>query len=66
MGEIEHVTANFAVDEATPENGCLEVVPKSHKMDITFLTGGQISPAWEAAHEWLSVPLQPGKSNFNN
>jgi len=60
------VTANLAIDTATPENGCLEVVPKSHKMDATFLTGGQISADWEAAHEWLPVPLQPGKSNVKN
>lgn len=56
------MTANLAVDAATTENGCLEVVPRSHKMDVTFSTGGQISADWEAAHEWLPVPLQPGKS----
>lgn len=55
------MTANLAVHEATLENGCLEVVPKSHKMDVKFLGGGQIHPDWEAAHEWVAVPLKPGK-----
>jgi ectoine hydroxylase-related dioxygenase (phytanoyl-CoA dioxygenase family) len=64
IGEIEHVTANLAVDSATSENGCLEVVPGSHKMDVSFLRGGQISPDWEAEHDWLAVPLEPGKNNF--
>jgi 2-aminoethylphosphonate dioxygenase len=60
IGEIEHVTANFAVDSATVENGCLEVVPGSHRMNASFLKGGQIHPDWEATHDWVSVPLEPG------
>jgi 2-aminoethylphosphonate dioxygenase len=51
IGEIEHVTANFAIDAATPENGCLEVVPGSHRMtDIELVDGGRISDAWTDAH----------------
>jgi 2-aminoethylphosphonate dioxygenase len=61
IGKIEHITANICVDAATPENGCLEVVPRSHKMDVTFIRGGRIHPDWEFAHEWLSIPLQPGE-----
>jgi ectoine hydroxylase-related dioxygenase (phytanoyl-CoA dioxygenase family) len=60
IGRIEHVTANFAIDAATLENGCLEVVPGSHRMAIEFADGGRITPAWEAAHEWVSVPLEVG------
>lgn len=59
------MTANISVDAATQENGCLEVVPGSHKMDVTFLEGGQIDADWEAAHEWQAVPLQPGKLILN-
>jgi 2-aminoethylphosphonate dioxygenase len=58
--EIEHVTAKLAVDSATIENGCLEVVPESHKIDAKFLKAGQIHPDWEAAHDWVAVPLEPG------
>ena len=61
ISEIEHVTANLAVDSATLENGCLEVVPGSHNMDVAFLRGGQIHPDWETSHDWLTVPLEPGK-----
>lgn len=67
IDDIEHLTANIAVDAATLENGCLEVIRGSHKMeDITFSHGGQISKAWEDAHaaDWISVPLQPGDILF--
>jgi 2-aminoethylphosphonate dioxygenase len=57
---VEHVTANLAVDDATLENGCLEVVPRSHLETVPFVSGGHITPEWEAAHEWLPVPLAPG------
>lgn len=60
IGQIEHTTANIAVDAATPENGCVEVVRGSHKMEVTFSTGGAITPSWESSHEWLPVPLEPG------
>jgi ectoine hydroxylase-related dioxygenase (phytanoyl-CoA dioxygenase family) len=60
IGKMEHLTANLAVDKATAENGCLEVVPGSHRMDVTFSQGGHITPDWEDSHDWLSVPLDPG------
>lgn len=33
-GALKHLTMNMAVDKATRENGCLEVVPGSHKLEI--------------------------------
>lgn len=60
IGRIEHITANVAIDAATPENGCLEVVPGSHKMDVELSHGGHISEAWENAQTWVSVPLERG------
>ncbi|KAJ5811867.1 hypothetical protein N7474_008168 [Penicillium riverlandense] len=60
IGRIEHVTANVAIDPATPENGCLQVVPGSHRMQVEFETGGRIKPEWENAHEWTSIPLEAG------
>ena len=60
IGRIEHVTANMAIDAATLANGCLEVVPGSHRMEIEFSHGGRITDAWEAAHEWTTVPLAAG------
>lgn len=64
IGKINHLTANVAVDEATPENGCLEVVRGSHRMDVEFQHGGHITKAWEDSHEWIQVPLQPGDILF--
>ena len=60
IGKIEHLTANFAVDKATLENGCIEVVPGSHKMDVALAHGGAISKTWEDSHQWTPVPLHPG------
>lgn len=60
IGRIEHITANFAIDAATLANGCLQVVPKSHHMEVDFSNGGRISDSWVVAHEWLPVPLEPG------
>ncbi|KAL4872784.1 hypothetical protein BDV12DRAFT_161521 [Aspergillus spectabilis] len=57
---IEHITANFAIDAANPANGCLEVVPGSHKMEVEFENHGRILIAWEERHEWVRIPLEPG------
>ncbi|KAF7195183.1 2-aminoethylphosphonate dioxygenase [Pseudocercospora fuligena] len=58
--EIEHTTANLAVDPATLENGCVEVVPKSHRMKVELAEGGRIDPAWEARQQWVPVELESG------
>ncbi|PWI76912.1 hypothetical protein PCL_04106 [Purpureocillium lilacinum] len=60
IGQIHHITANIAIDEANIANGCLEVVPGSHVSDIEFSQGGRISSAWEDSHNWVAVPLAPG------
>ncbi|KAJ5094274.1 hypothetical protein N7456_010135 [Penicillium angulare] len=60
IGRIEHVTANIAVDAATLANGCLEVVPGSHKMDVEFEQSGRIKHSWENEHEWVTLPMEPG------
>lgn len=65
IGRVDHLTANLAVDAATPENGCLEVVAGSHLMtDVTFQDLGRITPEWENSHEWTSVPLESGDILF--
>jgi len=60
IGEIEHTTANLAVDPATIANGCVEVVPGSHLMKVDLAEGGRIDPAWEANHNWVPVELDSG------
>lgn len=64
IGKIEHITANICVDAATAENGFLEVVPGSQRMDVKLIEGGRIHPDWESSHEWVPVPLQPGKKHL--
>jgi hypothetical protein len=60
IGKIEHLTANFAINAATLANGCLEVVPGSHRMSVDLANGGRISDSWVNSHEWVSVPLDEG------
>jgi 2-aminoethylphosphonate dioxygenase len=60
IGKIEHTTANLAVDAATIENGCVEVVPGSHRMNVELVEGGRISDKWVAEHDWTPVELGPG------
>ncbi|KAL2811868.1 hypothetical protein BJX63DRAFT_422101 [Aspergillus granulosus] len=64
IAEIPHLTANIAVDDATVANGCLEVVPGSHRMTIDFAHGGRITPAWEKGQTWVAVPLNVGDILF--
>ncbi|KAK5111651.1 hypothetical protein LTR62_004756 [Meristemomyces frigidus] len=60
IGEIEHTTANIAVDAATIANGCIEVVPGSHRMDVELKNVGAISDKWVAEHTWVPVELECG------
>ncbi|TKA79065.1 hypothetical protein B0A55_02514 [Friedmanniomyces simplex] len=60
IGYIEHTTANIAVDPATIANGCVEVVPGSHKMNVELAEGGRISAKWEAEQQWVPVELESG------
>ncbi len=57
IGQIEHLTANLAVDAATPENGYLEVVSGSHRMAVALAQGGRISDDWKRRVEWVAVQL---------
>jgi ectoine hydroxylase-related dioxygenase (phytanoyl-CoA dioxygenase family) len=64
----------MAVNDMDMNNGCLEVVPGSHKQQVplgankvrnhlTFQrqTNGQcIEPSWEAKQTWVPVPMSAG------
>lgn len=60
-----HTTLLIAVEEATVENGCLEVVPGSHidgrTNPIPTVGGKTITDEWTATHEWKAIPLKPGR-----
>ena len=60
QNHMEHLTANIAIHPATMTNGCLEVVPTSHKMQVELAHGGLITDKWCDAHEWTTVPLEVG------
>jgi 2-aminoethylphosphonate dioxygenase len=62
ISATEHMTTNFAIDAATPANGCLEVVTGSHKIhkSIPFSDGGRIADSWCETQQWTQVPLAPG------
>ncbi|CZT19574.1 related to Phytanoyl-CoA dioxygenase [Ramularia collo-cygni] len=60
VAKIEHTTANFAVHPATIANGCIEVVAKSHKMEVKLANGGAIDKEWEASQTWIPVELNSG------
>jgi hypothetical protein len=70
--KVDHLTALIAADENTLENGCLEVVPGSHKMEWEMdpewvkkvPTTGILSKKWEAEHEWVPALLKPGDILF--
>ncbi|KAI8073056.1 hypothetical protein BC940DRAFT_267671 [Gongronella butleri] len=66
FGQSSHMTVMFTVDETTPQNGCLEVVPGSHKNEYErgilpqTMTDGGIALDWCAEHEWTPVYCKPG------
>jgi len=57
--KVEHLTINIAIDDATPANGCVEVVVGSHKMNVTMI-GHNIDPKWDEAADWTPIPLASG------
>jgi phosphonate degradation associated HDIG domain protein len=61
FGQTYHITLMLAVDDATPENGCLELVPARH-LDGTLPTApdGTIDPAFAQTLPWESRPARAG------
>lgn len=65
FGQSSHMTVMFTIDPTTDANGCLEVVPGSHKN--TFDRGilpqekhdGSISVDWCKQQQWLPVHCKP-------
>ncbi len=66
---MEVVTLWLAVDESTPENGCMRVIPRSHRLplqelqpntEVSSVLGSQIDPALVDESLAVDVILQPG------
>lgn len=50
----------MSFEAAAVNNGCLEVVHGSHKMELEFTEHGRVQESWEKKREWVAVPMQPG------
>lgn len=55
-----HLTCMLAIDDATPENGCLEVVAAHHGQLLPLDAAGCIRPDIAGSLEWRPVPLRAG------
>jgi len=53
----------IAVDPSTVENGCLEVVERSHRVEIPISSDNTIDSEWEKRQKWKPVEMQAGASN---
>ncbi|KAJ7136371.1 epoxidase subunit A [Mycena crocata] len=62
LGRI--VTVMIAVDAQTVENGCLEVVAGSHKVEIPLGPDRCLDDAWCATQKWIPLHLTPGQFVF--
>lgn len=66
FGQSSHMTVMFTIDATTAENGCLEIVPGSHKNDYERRIlpqekqDGSISLDWCGKQTWVPVYCEPG------
>jgi ectoine hydroxylase-related dioxygenase (phytanoyl-CoA dioxygenase family) len=66
----DHLTAWIPLDEATPENGCMQVVPGGHlegpKEHVTQEYATDIVIPEEEYDEYVAVPMEPGDVLFTH
>ena len=64
------VTVSIALNDATPENGCFKVIPRSHLWgmqswgDIARQQGSELTDRKEIAEQQMDVPLSAGSALF--
>jgi ectoine hydroxylase-related dioxygenase (phytanoyl-CoA dioxygenase family) len=58
--KLSFVEMMIAIDPQSAENGCLEMVPASHKSPIPLANGGRLDLDWEVKASWVPVTTQPG------
>lgn len=61
MGKTKFMEVMVVVDPQRPENGCLEFVPGSHKMEVKLANGGRLDQEWEDTHDFSKLTLNPGQ-----
>ncbi|KAL9092564.1 MAG: hypothetical protein Q9165_004368 [Trypethelium subeluteriae] len=59
--DVEHLTILLAVDPSNMSNGGLEVVDKSHRLQVPVGSDNCIEPKWVQAQTWTPVELEPGQ-----
>jgi ectoine hydroxylase-related dioxygenase (phytanoyl-CoA dioxygenase family) len=64
MGDIKHIEVMIAVDAQTLENGCLELVPGSHKTHLPLANGGRLDQSWESSNSFIPIPLSQGMTSL--
>jgi len=57
-----HISCMVAVDDATEENGCLEVVSGLHHEVLPMNAKGCIEPSLVNSFHWMTVPLRAGQT----
>jgi hypothetical protein len=57
-----HVSCMVAVDDATEDNGCLEVVSGAHAEVLATDDGGCIDPDVVTTLDWVPVPVRAGQT----
>lgn len=61
FGQSYHVTVMIAVDPATRENGCLEVVDSLHGSGLLpQASDGTLQSAWVEQQVWKPIEMEPG------
>lgn len=73
---MAHLTCWIGLDPATPDNGCLQYVPGSHRWDLLPITGlaGDMDAIqdvltdeqWEQFQNPVAVPLKRGYASFHH
>ncbi len=72
---MRHLTCWIGLDDATPENGCLQYVPRSHRWELLPVTGlandmdaimQVLSAEQKAAFRPVAVPLRRGEATFHH
>ncbi|KAL2061153.1 hypothetical protein VTL71DRAFT_7426 [Oculimacula yallundae] len=58
--KLQHLAVLIAADDATPLNGCLEVVDESHKVEVPIGSDNCIVPNWVQAQKWVPVEMKAG------
>jgi ectoine hydroxylase-related dioxygenase (phytanoyl-CoA dioxygenase family) len=63
-GGSYHINALIAIDEATKQNGCLQVALMQHTRGMLSVPWTEISPEVEASMAFVDVEMRPGDIAF--